>query len=158
DRQPRQPRRRRDPRLHAPRREGPRADDRHGHPRPGGGELRRPRHLPRRRQDRRRDARADGGARPRPHEALRGLTMFRVALKGVMARKGRILLTSIAIIAGTAFLAGVFVLTNTIQKSFDVLSTDAYAKTDAWVRSSHEIDAGFQFKQRDRIPDSLIAE
>ncbi len=84
--------------------------------------------------------------------------MFKVALKGVMARKGRILLTSIAIIAGTAFLAGVFVLTDTIQKSFDTLFADAYAKTDAWVRSSNVIEGDFGAEQRERIPDTIVAD
>ena len=72
--------------------------------------------------------------------------------------KGRVLLTSIAIIAGTAFLAGVFVLTDTIQRSFDVLFTDAYAKTDAWVRSSNVIEGDFGLEQRQRIPDSIVAD
>ena len=104
DRQPRQPRRRGDPRLHAPRR------------RELGQTIVMVTHdpiaasyadrvdLPRRRQDRRRDDRADRRAGARPDEALRGVTMFRLSLKNVLARKGRLALTALAIIAGTAFL------------------------------------------------------
>ena len=73
-RQPRLADERRDPRLHAPRRARAGPDDRDGHPRPGGGGLRRPRPVPRRRADRRRDARADGREGPRPPQAARATT------------------------------------------------------------------------------------
>ena len=52
----------------------PRADRRHGHPRPGRRRLRRPRHLPRRRPHRRRAARPVGRDRPRSHEEPGGLS------------------------------------------------------------------------------------
>ena len=44
--------------------------------------------------------------------------MFKLALKGIMARKGRLLLTSLAVILGTSFLAGTFIFSDTLQKSF----------------------------------------
>ena len=42
--------------------------------------------------------------------------MFKVSLKGVLARKRRLLLTALAVIIGIAFLAGTFVFTDTIQQ------------------------------------------
>jgi putative ABC transport system permease protein len=41
--------------------------------------------------------------------------MFKLALKGIMARKGRLLLTSLAVILGTSFLAGTFIFSDTLS-------------------------------------------
>lgn len=83
--------------------------------------------------------------------------MFKIALKSTMARKGRMLLTSLAVIAGCAFLSGVFVFSDTIRGSFDSLFANAYEKTDAFVRSANVIEGDFGAETRDRIPDSLVA-
>src|SRR6478752_7581256 len=83
--------------------------------------------------------------------------MFKLSLKNVLARKGRLALTALAIIAGTAFLSGVFVFSDTIRGTFDKIFASAFAKTDAYVRSTNKIDSGFT-TTRDQIPDSLIAQ
>ncbi|MEO5899366.1 MAG: FtsX-like permease family protein [Ilumatobacteraceae bacterium] len=77
-------------------------------------------------------------------------------MKNVLARKGRLALTALAIIAGTTFLSGVFVFSGTIRSTFDTIFSNAFKKTDAYVRSTNKIDAGFD-TTRDQIPDSLIA-
>ncbi|MEX0847692.1 MAG: FtsX-like permease family protein [Ilumatobacteraceae bacterium] len=84
--------------------------------------------------------------------------MFRIALKSALARKGRLLLTALAIIAGCAFLSGVFVFSDTIRGSFDRLFANAYEKTDAFVRSSNVIEGDFGAESRDRLPDTLIEQ
>ncbi|MCB1000255.1 MAG: FtsX-like permease family protein [Acidimicrobiales bacterium] len=84
--------------------------------------------------------------------------MFRLAFKSALARKGRLVLTSLAVIAGCAFLSGVFVFSDTIQGSFDKLFADAYEDTDAFVRSSNVIEGDFGQESRDRLPDSVIAD
>lgn len=84
--------------------------------------------------------------------------MFRIALKGVLARKGRLLLTSLAVIAGCSFLSGVFVFSDTIRGSFDRLFANAYEGVDAYVRSSNVIEGDFGAESRDRLPDTLIDE
>src|SRR6476619_5457101 len=83
--------------------------------------------------------------------------MFRLALKGIMARKGRLLLTSLAVILGTSFLAGTYIFSDTLTKSFDDLFTDVFEDTDAYVRSSVVIEGDFGAEERQRIPDSLTA-
>src|SRR5215210_4842206 len=82
--------------------------------------------------------------------------MFKIALKGVLARKGRLLLTSLAVIAGCAFLSGVFVFSDTIRASFDKLFASAYADTDAYVRSSNVIEGDFGDESRDPLDQSII--
>ena len=84
--------------------------------------------------------------------------MFRIALKSTLARKGRLLLTSLAVIAGCAFLSGVFVFSDTIRGSFDRLFANAYENTDAFVRSSNVIEGDFGAESRDRLTIDLIDE
>ena len=47
--------------------------------------------------------------------------MFRATLKSLAAHKVRLALTAIAIVLGVAFMAGTFVLTDTVKHSFDGL-------------------------------------
>ena len=82
--------------------------------------------------------------------------MFTLSLRNIWSRKGRLLLTAIAVIAGTAFLSGVFVFTDTIKGSFNEMFASAYAKTDAFVRSSNVIEGDFGNNTRDSIDASLI--
>lgn len=84
--------------------------------------------------------------------------MFRIALKSALARKGRLLLTSIAVIAGCAFLSGVLVFSDTIRGSFDRLFANAYENTDAFVRSSNVIEGDFGQESRDRLDDTVVDE
>ena len=58
----------------------------------------------------------------------------------------------------TAFLSSTYIFSDTIQNTFDNLFADAFRNTDAYVRSSNVIEADFGNKQRDRLPDSVIAE
>ena len=57
--------------------------------------------------------------------------MIAVALKGLAGRKVRALLTALAVVIGVSMVSGTFILTDTMQKSFNGLFTDASAKTDA---------------------------
>ena len=84
--------------------------------------------------------------------------MFKLSLRNIWSRKGRLLLTAIAVIAGSAFLSGVFVFTDTIKGNFNEMFASAYADTDAFVRSSNVIEGQFGEEQRDRIPVSLTEQ
>ncbi|MFM8001784.1 MAG: ABC transporter substrate-binding protein, partial [Actinomycetota bacterium] len=69
--------------------------------------------------------------------------MFRLSLKMTLARKGRLLLTSLAIILGTSFLSGTTIFSDTINSTFDRLFTDVFRDVDAYVRSTDSVDTGF---------------
>ncbi|MEK7423069.1 MAG: FtsX-like permease family protein [Actinomycetota bacterium] len=84
--------------------------------------------------------------------------MFRIALKNTLARKGRLLLTSLAVIAGCAFLSGVFVFSDTIRGSFDRMFASAFENIDANVRSSTVIEGDFGAESRDRLTVEVIDE
>src|SRR5215218_4847135 len=57
--------------------------------------------------------------------------MTAVALKGLLGRKVRALLTAFAVVIGVAMVSGTFVLTDTMQKAFDKVFTASYQQTDA---------------------------
>ena len=67
--------------------------------------------------------------------------MIAVALKGLAGRKVRALLTALAVVIGISMVSGTYILTDTMQKSFDGLFTATYEKTDA-VISGKEIVKG----------------
>ena len=60
--------------------------------------------------------------------------MIGVALKGLAGRKIRALLTAFAIVIGVSMVSGTFILTDTMQKSFDGLFAASYEKTDAVIQ------------------------
>ena len=57
--------------------------------------------------------------------------MTRVALRGLFGRKLRTILTAIAIVLGVAMVSGTFVLTDSIDKAFGSIFTDARKGSDA---------------------------
>ncbi|MEO8163198.1 MAG: FtsX-like permease family protein, partial [Ilumatobacteraceae bacterium] len=78
--------------------------------------------------------------------------MVKLSLKMTLARKGRLFLTSLAIILGTAFLSGTFIFSDTLNRTFDQLFSDVYRDVDAYVRSSNFVEVQFGGEQRARIP------
>ena len=62
--------------------------------------------------------------------------MTKVSLRGLAQRKLRTFVTALAVLLGVAFIAGSYVLTDTINKSFDEIFDVAYAGTDVAVSSS----------------------
>ena len=59
--------------------------------------------------------------------------MTRVALKGLLQRKLRALLTALAVVLGVAMVSGTLMLTDSIQRAFDSIFDSSYAQTDAVV-------------------------
>jgi putative ABC transport system permease protein len=60
--------------------------------------------------------------------------MLTTTFKNLAARKLRLFATALAVLLGVAFMAGTFVLTDTIDKTFHDLFGSVYAHTDAVVR------------------------
>ena len=55
--------------------------------------------------------------------------MFALSIKSIQAKKLRFVLTAVAVMLGVAFMAGTFVLTDTIKKSYDEIATNVYKST-----------------------------
>ena len=56
--------------------------------------------------------------------------MLKLARKSVLAHKRRLIGTGLSVIIGIAFLAGTFVFTDTIKRTFDNLFANVYKNTD----------------------------
>ena len=62
--------------------------------------------------------------------------MWRAALKGLFAKKLRLLLTAASIVLGVGFVAGTYVLTDTMARAFDQLFATVASDTDVVVRAA----------------------
>src|SRR3954451_22882669 len=83
--------------------------------------------------------------------------MLKVTVKGLRGSLTRFVSTFVAILLGVGFLAGTFVLSDTIKTAFNDLFADVNRGTDAVVRSSDKIngvDGGDD--QRKRLDQSLV--
>ena len=78
--------------------------------------------------------------------------MLKLTRKTVMAHKRRLIGTGLSVIIGIAFLAGTFVFTDTIKRTFDNLFADVYTNTDVYVRSNQSIEGDFGQTQRPPHP------
>ena len=84
--------------------------------------------------------------------------MFRVALKSILGRKARLVLTSLSVIIGTAFLAGSAIFSATLTRTFDNLFQDVFKNIDGYVRSANVIEGDFGVEERQRIPATLVGD
>ncbi len=83
--------------------------------------------------------------------------MVRAVLKGVLAHKLRLFLTAMAVVLGVSFVAGTFVLTDTINKTFDTLFDEISAGTDVSVRAASGFGEDAPPETlRDTVPGSVL--
>jgi putative ABC transport system permease protein len=82
--------------------------------------------------------------------------MVRFVLRSILSRKTRLALTSIAVVLGTAFLAGTSIFSATLTRSFDNLFSDVFKNVNAYVRSAEVIETNFGQEERPRISVTLV--
>ncbi len=68
--------------------------------------------------------------------------MRTVSIRNLMAHKVRLILTLISVLLGTAFVAGSFVFTDTLQHSFDTIFATSDKNIDARVQAKDDFAAG----------------
>ncbi|HLU43998.1 MAG TPA: ABC transporter permease [Natronosporangium sp.] len=85
--------------------------------------------------------------------------MLRVTLKGMAQRKVRMLLSTLAVLLGVAFVSGALVLTDTLGRSFDRVFSDAYAYIDVRVSGEpvFEVDELEGPPALTPVPDDIVA-
>ena len=82
--------------------------------------------------------------------------MRRVALKGLLGRKTRAILTALAIVLGVAMVSGTFVLTDTINRAFNTIFTSSYTHTDLVISGKKLVD--YSASGNRTLPASLVAQ
>ena len=82
--------------------------------------------------------------------------MWRVTIKGLLAHKLRLALTGLAIVLGVTFIAGTFVLTDTLHNTFDTLFGNVYQNIDFQVRGVAQFGSGGT-ATRNPVPETLVA-
>ena len=83
--------------------------------------------------------------------------MWKVTITGLLARKRRLIGTMLAILLGVGFISGVYVLSDTIRRTFDDLFTSVYKGTDAVVTGKGGLENGFR-PAPSRLPRSVVDE
>jgi len=85
--------------------------------------------------------------------------VFRAAIRSLLARKVRLLLTCLSVVLGVGFMAGTFVLTDTMTRAFNDLFDTAYSSIDVLVRSENAFTAQTSsLEEREPMPESVLAE
>ncbi len=83
--------------------------------------------------------------------------MWKTTIKGLLAHKLRMMLTALAVVLGVGFIAGTYVLTDTINSTFDNLFSDVTRGVDVYVRAenSFEVQEG---GSRKPISENLLSK
>ncbi len=81
--------------------------------------------------------------------------MWKVTIKGLLAHKLRLALTALAIVLGVTFIAGTFVLTDTLHNTFNTLFSNIYQNVDFQVRGAAQFGSGGT-ATRNPIPESIL--
>jgi putative ABC transport system permease protein len=85
--------------------------------------------------------------------------VWKVTIKGLLAHKLRLALTALAIVLGVTFIAGTFVLTDTLHNTFTTLFGDVYQNIDFEVRgvAAFTASSGGALAARPSIPESVLS-
>ena len=93
---------------------------------------------------------APGGNRP-DIPARSGAAMRTVSLRNLAAHKVRLALTVLSVVLGTAFVAGSFVFTDTLQRTFNGIFEDVAVGVDVRVSAREENSSGVPLADLDRL-------
>src|SRR4051794_33179330 len=83
--------------------------------------------------------------------------MRKVALRGLFARKLRLVLTALAVALGVTLIAGTYVFTDTINSSFDRIFSESAKGTDASITPRKTIDTSNNGGTQPTVPASVLA-
>jgi putative ABC transport system permease protein len=84
--------------------------------------------------------------------------MRKIALRGLFARKLRLVLTALSVALGVTLIAGTYIFTDTINSSFDRIFTESNKGTDASVTPRKAIDTSNQGGTQPVVGSSVLAQ
>lgn len=82
--------------------------------------------------------------------------MLKATLRSIAGHRARLAMTGLAVVLGVALMSGTLVLTDTVGRTFDQLFANAYAGTDAVVRSTDVVESQFGPEQRAPVAASVL--
>jgi putative ABC transport system permease protein len=80
--------------------------------------------------------------------------MWKATIRGLLARRVRLVLTAMAVLLGVAFVSATYVLTDTVKRAFDGVFTQTLVGVDLQVQGLRELDRG----DPPRIPERTLEE
>jgi putative ABC transport system permease protein len=91
--------------------------------------------------------------------------MGKVATRGLLARKLRLALTALAVALGVTLIAGTYIFTDTITKSFDTIFTETNKGTDIALSPNNDLTGdedpppipGAVLRRVQRVPGVQVA-
>ncbi|CAN5128539.1 ABC transporter permease [soil metagenome] len=81
--------------------------------------------------------------------------MGQTILKSILAHKARLLSTTLSIVLGVAFIAGTYILTDTMQAAFEEVFASTTEGIDVAVRGTAEFQSAFGEADRGSVPPEL---
>ncbi len=78
--------------------------------------------------------------------------MWKPTIRGLLARKVRLVLTALAVLLGVAFMSAVYVLTDTVKQSFDEVFAQTLDRVDLSVQGARALGRG----DSQRIPETVL--
>jgi putative ABC transport system permease protein len=79
--------------------------------------------------------------------------MWKATIRGLLARKVRLVLTALAILLGVSFISATYVLTDTVKQSFDAVFSQTLSGVDLQVQGASSLG---DVSNPGRIPDSTV--
>jgi len=92
----------------------------------------------------------------RPNGRSEPDTMWKATVKGIFARKVRLALTAVAVLLGVAFVSGTYVLTDTLNQSFQGVFRQTLAGVSLVVQRNAPFGGGGS-ADRERFPESVVS-
>ena len=81
--------------------------------------------------------------------------MWKATIRGLLARKVRLVLTALAILLGVSFISATYVLTDTVKQSFDAVFSQTLSGVDLQVQGASALDGG---SSAGRIPEDVLGQ
>ena len=83
--------------------------------------------------------------------------MWKATIRGILARRVRLALTALAVVLGVTFVTGTYVLTDTLDRSFNGVFNQTVAGIDLVVKERGSLNTGTSgLEDLQRFPESLL--
>ena len=82
--------------------------------------------------------------------------MLRATLRSLLARRLRLMLSGLAVVIGVAFVSGTYVLTDTINATFNNIFTEANAHVSVAVQGASSVSGQGGTEERNTVPERAL--